>query len=249
MVKKRGMPSLGELVLCKISRVNPNSAFATLDEYGIDGMIHISEIAYGWIRDIRKHIRVGQGSVAKVVRIDGNHVFLSLKRVDPKQKNEKMKEYRMNQKAEKMLEIAAGKLDKSLDQAYEEAGFLLQESFGSLYKGFEMALKNPDALKGKIPEEWTSPIKEVAEKNIVQKEFVFKASLCIKSYKPNGINIIKKILKEADGMEIVYITAPEYLIKYKTKEAKKGKKDFSDKLEKLTDMAKAEGCEVTKALC
>ena len=248
MVKKRGMPSVGELVLCKISRINPNSAFATLSEYGLDGMIHISEIAYGWVRDIRKHIKVGQDSIAKVTRIDGNHIFLSLKRVDSKQRNEKMKEYRMNQKAEKMLEIAAGNLNKSLEEAYEEVGFLLQENFGSLYKGFETAIKNPEALNNKIPGEWVEHIKSVAEKNIVQKEFLFKAKLSIKSYKPSGISIIKDILKKSD-LDISYISAPEYLVKFRTKEAKKGRKEFSDKLDELIKMAKQEGCEVSKNLC
>ena len=47
MVKRRGLPQPGELVIVKISKINPHSAFAYLEEYGTEGMIHISEVSSG----------------------------------------------------------------------------------------------------------------------------------------------------------------------------------------------------------
>ena len=119
MVKKRGFPMLGEIVICKITKINPNSAFARLEEYNKEGMIHISEISSGWVRDIRQHVKPNQSVIAKVVRLNegSGEISLSLKRVDDKQQNEKMKDYNLNKKAEKMLEIAAKSMDINPDNA------------------------------------------------------------------------------------------------------------------------------------
>ena len=241
MVKKRGLPSVGEVVICKISRLNPNSAFAVLEEYDAEGMIHISEVSSGWVRDIRNHIKEGQSVIAKVVRVDDRGLSLSLKRVDEKQKKDKMKEYNLNQKAEKMLDIVAQKASKKLDEVYNEIGFLLQDNFGSLYEGFKKALSDADALKKKgIDEKWIALLKEVAEKNIEQKEFEFASKLFLRSYKENGVNLIKDVLAKAEKMnlEVKYISAPEYLVKYKTKNAKKGEKEFLEKLDKIVSLSK-----------
>jgi translation initiation factor 2 alpha subunit (eIF-2alpha) len=40
-------------------------------------------------------------------------------------------------------------------------------------------------------------------------------------------------------LEIKYIAAPEYMVIYRTKQAKKGESEFMEKLEKLT---KSAGC-------
>ncbi len=235
MVKKRGLPSMGELVICKITKVNPNSAFAHLIEYNREGMIHISEVSSGWVRDIRQFVKADQTVIAKVMRSDENTLSLSLKRVERKQENDKIKEYKLNQRAEKMLEIAAAKLGKNLNQAYEEVGFLLQEKFGTMYDGFKMAMENTQVLRSRgVSDKWIDAIKEVAEKNIEQKEFEFKANLIIKTYKPNGIAIIKNVLGslEKEGVEVHYIAAPTYLVKQRTKYAKKGEKRLIEVLDK-----------------
>ncbi|MBI4162857.1 MAG: S1 RNA-binding domain-containing protein [Candidatus Aenigmarchaeota archaeon] len=241
MVRRRGMPTQGELVVCTITKVNPNSAFAKLDEYdNKEGMIHISEVSSGWVKDIRNHVRTGQQFIAKITRLENNNISLSIKKVDKNQENFKMKEYRLSQRAEKLLEIAAKQIGKDLPKAYEEVGYLLQEAFGSLYEGFKAAL-TPGALEKKgIPEKWIPMIKELAEKNIEQKEFEFRAKIFINSTKSDGIDVIKSILAEAqkNGLQVHYIAAPEYLVKMKTKNAKKGEKEFNSALESIEKSGK-----------
>lgn len=235
MAKKRGIPANGEFVICKIKSVNPNSAFAELVEYGKEGMIHISEVKRGWVRDIRQHIKNGQIVVAKVVEVSGDHIYLSLKRVYDNQQKDRMREYKFDQKAEKMLEISAKEMKKSLDKAYEEVGFLLEEQFGSLYDAFKVILKYPERVQDLIPKNWFDVIKKVAESSIEQKEFEIGAQVLIKSRDPHGINIIKSVLKniQDSGFQVKYISAPKYLVKYKTKDPKKGTKIFSEKLEEI----------------
>jgi translation initiation factor 2 subunit 1 len=239
MPKKRGFPSIGELVVCKVVKVNPHSVFARLEEYDKEGMIHISEVSSGWVRDIRQHVKIGQEVIARVMN-EGDGIALSIKRVNPQQRMQKIKEYKLEQRSEKMLELVAEKQGKTLDQAYEEVGYILQEKFGTLYEAFRLSLQKIENLKRYINDEWANAIKEIAEKNIELKEFEFRAKLMLQTTKPNGIELIKDILSRAEesGLEVKYIAAPEYLIKYHTNDAKKGQKNFSAMIEKLVASAK-----------
>jgi len=233
MPKRRGLPSQGETVVAKIVKINPNSAFAQLLEYAGEGMIHISEVASGWIRDIRHFIKPNQEVVALVTRQEP--LSLSLKRVTAQQRAAKLKEYNMEKRAEKMLEMVGQKLGKTLEQSYNEVGFLLQERFGSMYAAFEESLSKPEKLEKVLPKEWIEAIIEVAEKSIEQKEFEFTAKLFLRSYEPNGVEVIRDVLQTAEKakLDVRYIAAPQYLVKYRTLDPKKGGKEFVDKLNKL----------------
>jgi len=132
-------------------------------------------------------------------------------------------------------------MDMTLDKAYVEVGYALQENFGSLYDGFKTALKNTKLLEKRgIPAKWIPHLKEIAEKSIEQKEFEFRSKLMIKSFKPDGIIHIKNLLQQAEksGLEVKYIAAPEYLVKYRTLDAKKGEKEFDEKLLKIVASGK-----------
>jgi len=234
MVLKRGKPSEGEIVLGKVIKINPNSIFVKLLEYDAEGMIHISEVSSGWIRDIRHFVKPDQEIVTKVMRSDP--LSLSIKRVNDKQAQQKLKSHRLEQRAEKMLELAAFALGKSLVQAYEEIGWSLQERLGSLYEAFKMAIQRPEQLKKYISDDkWLNAIRDVAEKSIELKEFSLRAKLFLKSYSPEGLNVIKNVLSKAkkSKLEVRYIAAPEYLIHYKTTDPKKGKKEFEEKINRL----------------
>ncbi len=249
IVKKRGLPQLGELVVCTITRINPHSVYAHIEEYNKEGMIHISEVSSGWVKDIRNHVKPNQACVAKVMRVE-DVISLSLKRVDRKQENERMKEFRLSQRAEKMLELAARQLGKTLEQAYSEVGYMLQETYGSLYAAFKAAMQNPKQLRERgVPEAWVQPLKEIAEKNIEQKDFEFKARLFVRSIEPDGIKSIRKALAQAEslGLHVAYIAAPEYLVKYRTKNAKKGQREFDEKLEKVAEFDRTLEVRVEKA--
>ena len=70
LYKKQGFPEEDELVLCTVNNVQHNSVFVDLDEYNKRGLIHISEIAPGRIRNIRDYVVEGKKIVCKILRID-----------------------------------------------------------------------------------------------------------------------------------------------------------------------------------
>lgn len=231
-MRKKGLPEVGELVVCKIRDINPNSAFAEMIEYRKTGMIHVSEVAKRWVRNIREFLKENQHVVCKVMSVEGGNVLLSVKRVDPKEAKRKLNKFKKEKKAEKMLEMVAKILGKNLDQAYKEVGFILQEVFGSLDKAFEMALKNPKLLEDKnIPKKWIEPMIEISKKSYTEKIYELKIHLKLICYKPNGIEVIKNVLSSVKGFEIKYISSPNYLM------IGKGK-NFKELETKMVEIAK-----------
>jgi len=233
-MRKTGMPDRDELVICRITKLHPNSALVDLVEYRKPGMVHVSEVAKRWVRDIREFVKEGQFVVCRVMKVDGDNILLSIKRVYREQANSKLNEFKRERKAEKMLELVGKALGKDLEESYDEVGYDLQEEFGSLSKAFEFAMKDPGLLKKKgIPKEWVDELSKMAATSYVEKEYVVKSRLNLISYESDGVEEIKKALSEAEkqGFEVKYISAPKYLITCKGKKHK----DLKAKAEKVSE--------------
>ncbi len=249
MEKHKKLPKVGEVVTATITSIQPNSAFAKLEGYHTEGMIHISEIAKGWVKDIRKHVKTGKKVAVKVIKVNpyNGHISLSLKAVADSQKSDAFKEKHLHKRAHKMLELAAKDQNKTLEQALEEVGQILEDTFGTLYKAFETAVKKPEKIeKTSLSKPWKKAIISIAEKNIKKKSFIFKADLEISSKDAQGIEKIKSVLKQIEKkkVKILYISAPKYTAIYEAKDAKKAQKSFTNILEKAEKSAKDENVQL-----
>lgn len=232
MPNEEKWPRRGEVVLGNVVRVNPFSAFITLEEYpGKEGMVHISEVAGKWVRDIRTFVKVGDKVVVKVMSVDPTkgHIALSLKRVRPYEADEKMKEFKKGVKSGKMLEILSKKI--KLEPA-QIAG--LEEKLGNIFDIFQMS-QTPQGydlmLRKGVSEDIAKAIKEVADEQMEIKETSVKKKIELKSYRPDGINVIKKILLEAQkayDVDIKYVSAGNYSIAMRTKNAKMGERKIGE---------------------
>ncbi len=249
-IKPYEYPEEGELVVVKIKNVNPNSAEAELLEYpGKIGMIHISEVARKWVKDIRNFVKPGQVSVALVMEVDEKRGFisLSLKRVNRREFDKKMQEFRREEKAEKMLELYAQEVGISLEEAYKQIGFKLQEKLGEMFKGFLTALENSSILVKKgFTKKDAELIKKIAEKSIEIREREFKLMISLRCYDEDGVEKIKKILSSVEKkfkVEIKYYAAPQYLLTFGDKDPKKGEKRIGEIVEYLEKEAKKAKCE------
>jgi len=195
-------------------------------------MIHISEVASKWVRDIRKFVKLNKTYVAKVIRVDERSGFigLSLKRVARIEKTKKLQEYKQEQRAEKMLELVAKKAKISLDEAYEKIGFELQDRFGGMYKAFLLAYESPEPLIRKgIEEKWAKLIHEIAKDSIQKRKVKIKAELNLTFYAGDGIERIKEFLlnlKNKYKLDVKYISAPRYIIEIETEDPKNTQKQL-----------------------
>ncbi|MET4563473.1 S1 domain-containing post-transcriptional regulator GSP13 [Lysinibacillus parviboronicapiens] len=66
MVKKY---ELGDVLTGKVTGIQPYGAFVALDEE-TQGLVHISEITYGFVKDVSEFLSVGQEVEVKVLEID-----------------------------------------------------------------------------------------------------------------------------------------------------------------------------------
>jgi translation initiation factor 2 subunit 1 len=252
MIKKGEWPERRELVIGTVTRVNPYSVFISLEEYpGKEGMVHISEVAGKWVRDIRDFVKAGKKVVAMVMNVDPQkqHIALSLKRVRTYDAEEKMREFKRNIKGDKMMEALARRLKMKPEEAQEKIGTKLEEIFDETFKAFQMSM-NPQGyellLKKGISEEWAKEIKAVAEDQMELKEMDIKGIIDVKVFKPDGVEIIKKTLKDAKEkykVDIKYVSAPNYSLSFRTKDAKFGEKVLKEASDDIIKTIKASGGE------
>lgn len=221
--KSQEWPDEGELIVGTVYKVLNYGAFAKLEEYeGKEAFIHISEVSSGWVKNIRDYVRENQKIVARVLRVNPKkgHVDASLKRIREDQRTKKIQQWKVEQKAEKFLELAAKSLDKNLDVAYEEVGYELMDIFGDIYGAFESAAEEGAktiADEG-ISEDWANAITEVAVKNITPPEVHITGYVDIENYLSNGVEVIKEALlaAESDDIEVQCVGAPRYRITVKS---------------------------------
>jgi translation initiation factor 2 subunit 1 len=237
MVKRKGFPSVGEKTIVSVIRITPYSALCNLEEYpGVEGMIHISEVSGKWVRDIRKFIKMNKTYVVKVLRVDERkgHVNLSIKRVSRIERTKKMAEFKREQKAEKILEKIAKKQKMTLDKAYEQIGYELQDKFGEMFEAFDLAAKSSDFLiKKGIPKKWADKIHKIAKENIVRKKVKIKAELNVRFFTGDGVDRTKKFLNDITnkyGVNIKYISAPKYSVEVETENPKITQKELTKNL-------------------
>lgn len=71
---------LNDSITAEISRISKFGAFMNL-EGGIQGLIHLSEISHGVVKDIRDHVKIGEEVTAKIINFEPmkKRIGLSLK--------------------------------------------------------------------------------------------------------------------------------------------------------------------------
>ncbi|MDX1747279.1 MAG: S1 RNA-binding domain-containing protein, partial [Halobacteriales archaeon] len=110
-MKYAGWPEHGELVVGEVDEIENFGVFIDLVQYEDKrGLVHISEVASGWIKNIRDHVREGQTVVCKVLDVDesSQHIDLSLKDVNDHQRSETIQEWKNEQKADNWFTLAFG---------------------------------------------------------------------------------------------------------------------------------------------
>ncbi|WP_392454162.1 S1 domain-containing post-transcriptional regulator GSP13 [Chryseomicrobium aureum] len=68
---------VGDVVTGIVTGIQPYGAFVSLSD-DTQGLIHISEITYGYVRDINDFLQVGQAVKVKVLEIDKRESKISL---------------------------------------------------------------------------------------------------------------------------------------------------------------------------
>jgi translation initiation factor 2 subunit 1 len=248
------LPEAGELVIGTIVRIMPYGAYAALDEYeGTEGLLHISEISSRWVKNIRDHVRERQKAVLKVLRVDREkrHIDLSLRRVNEREKREKLLAWKRELRGRKLFDMAIEKLGIPGEEAYNQVGRVLEDRFGSLYDGFEQTVIEGDKplLKAKIPSKWVKTIAEIAEANIRIPLVKVKGTLEVTCTASNGVTVLrnafnkaKKVRRPENTDVKVYVTgAPKYRVEVSAKNYKEAESLLDKIVTTVFDTVKAAG--------
>ena len=227
------MPEQGEIVVATVSKVMDHGAYVTLDEYDkIQGFLHISEIAPGWIRSVNKFVKDGEKKVLLVKKVNParGDIDLSLKQVSNDQKKEKLKEVKKFEKGKTLLQNLkekAGMSDADVDRLEDS----IYSKYDSVYDGFiDIARRGIGSVSDlKIPEKTASAIEEICSK-IRLPSVEIRGVMEITNGGPDGIEMIKKTLLDAVKKDptigITYLGAPKYRLAITSEDFKSAEKSL-----------------------
>ena len=225
------MPEQGEIILATVTKVMDHGAYVTLDEYdGIQGFLHISEIAPGWIRSVNRFVKDGEKKVLLVKKVKAGDIDLSLKQVSKDQKKQKLKEVKKFEKGKTLLQNVQDKAKLS-DEEIEKIEDKIYTKFDSVYDAFmEIARNGITTIKElKLTKKTATAIEEICSK-IKLPSVEIRGIMEITNNKSDGVEIIKKTLLDAikkdSTLDITYLGAPKYRISITAEDFKSAEKSL-----------------------
>jgi translation initiation factor 2 subunit 1 len=245
-MRYEGWPDVGELVVGEVDEIADFGVFVDLDEYGDKrGLVHKSEVASGWIKDVTDHVSTGERVVASVLEVDeeARQIDLSLKAVNDHQRTETIQRWKNDRKAETWLELAFGEeLD---DEVYTAVANAFLEDFGSLYDGFEeAAIHGEQALSdADLEAAWIEAIVETARENVSVPYVTVTGYVDLRSPAADGVEDVKGALEAAGGngevadeieIDVAYVGAPEYRIRVRAPDYKRAESALEESAERAT---------------
>ena len=240
---KNSYPQESELILCTVTKVLPHSVFCRIEEYGKTGMIHISEVSPGRIRNIRDFVKEGKVIVCKVLRVnlERGHIDLSLRRVNESQRRNKLSQIKQEQLAEKIVETAARALNLDPKKVYEELSEKLLKDYEGLYPAFQDVAEDlADLEKLGVKKQVAAALKDVIIQRIKPAEVVVEGDLKLRSYEPDGVKAVINSLKKAkaEGAEVTYLAAGNYRLRVKAADFKEAEGILSRAAESALEIFK-----------
>jgi len=239
VLKRKNFPDIDEIVVAQVEKIESTYIYVRLEDYiglGVEepdnpgsfraqGMVHISELANKWIKNISTFVKVGQRLALKVLRVDSSkgHIDLSLRRLTSEQINAKIQEWRYETKIENLLKLFGQQNGMELKEIYEKIGWPLIDKFGDIHTALdkikEEGIKVLDFLK--IEPDLKTKFFNFIDENIMLQRVFIEGQFEIIVYCENGVEIIKDAILSAanipkeNSVEIYfrYIGAPYYPIK------------------------------------
>jgi len=222
---------VGDLVLCTVDRIVGTIVFVSIEGHG-EGSIIFSEIAPGRIRNIRDYVVPKKQIVCKVLRISGDRIDLSLRRVTQKEKKEVLEIHRQEKSCRSVLKGVLG----------NKAEGLIKQIDGkeSVYSFCERIKDNPKELEKLISKESAKKITDIL-KTQKKKITLIKKDFILKSNASNGLTIIKDILLASKEVNINYLSAGLYSIEIESENPKTADTSIRIVLENIEKEAKRKG--------
>ncbi len=216
----------GDIVLCTVDRIIGTTVFVKIHgEKEIEGSIVVSEIAPGRIRNLRDYVVPKKMIVCKILKINAEgNIYLSLRRVTQKEQKEVLEEYKQEKSFINILKtILKENADAVIEKIKKE--YKICEFIGEIKE-------NPSKLENMIGKKDAEKIHEILIKQ-KKKNALVKKQIRLISTKPNGLEQIKEILGNLEGVEIKYISAGKYVIQAENQDIKTADNKLKDIISKI----------------
>tara|TARA_Y100000310_G_C20475506_1_gene712192 strand:+ start:194 stop:898 length:705 start_codon:yes stop_codon:yes gene_type:complete len=222
---------VGDVVLCTVERIAKTIVFVNI-EGGGEGSIIMSEIAPGRIRNIRDYVVPKKQIACKVLRISGNRIDLSLRRVTKKEQKE-VKEASKQEKSYKSIlkSILKDKSEKIIEEI---------EKSGKVYAFLQEAKENSKKLEKLVGKKNSEKILEILQAQKTKKA-VLKKEFSLTTTNPEGIDLIKKIISNTKDVDIRYLSAGKYTIQAEASEIKQADNKIKQATEAISEQSKKKG--------
>lgn len=220
---------VGDIVLCTVDRIVGTVVFVKIEGEKTEGNIILSEIAPGRIRNLRDYVVPKKKIVCKVLRISGDTINLSLRRVTQKEKKDILEQFNQEKSYESILRSILGEKSEELIKKIKEKE--------NLYDFFEEIKKDSKNLERFAGKENSKKILEII-KTQKTKKYTVKKEINLTIDKENGLEIIKKVLGEVKEAEVKYISAGRYSIKTEDEEMKKADNKLKEIIKEIEKKAK-----------
>jgi len=227
----------GDIVFCTVDRIVGTNVFVKISEKDreLEGCIVMSEIAPGRIRNIRDYVVPHKKIVCKVLRVSGDRIDLSLRRVTLKEQKEVKEIYNQEKSYESILKSILGDRAK---------GFIETISKNSkIYDFLNEAKESPKHLEELIGKEDAKKVLEIINAQQKNRKVILKREISLTTTDSDGIEIIKKLLSKIKETEIRYISAGKYVLRTESDDAKKADHKLRDVLVEIEKDAKKLGAE------
>jgi len=234
-------PDEGEIVVVTVTKIGDHGAYVGLDEYNsIQGFLHISEIAPGWVRNVRKYVTEGEKKVVLVKKIRKNkgEIDLSLRQISKDQQKKKLLDVKRHEKGKGIIKNIQDKAKLS-EKQIEEVEDKIFSKYDSVYDGVVDIATNGIKVFGdlKLPKKTLDVIEEVSMK-IKLPSVEIRGVLELADSSSNGVETIKNSLQgfektNQDNVKILYIGAPKYRISVTASDFKSAEKTLKPILEDI----------------
>jgi len=235
------LPEPGEIVVATISKIGDHGAYATLDEYNnIQGFLHASEIAHGWVRNISKFVKEGEKKVllVKKIRKGRQEIDLSLKQVSRDQQKKKLLDVKRFEKGKGIMKNMQEKAKLS-DNDIEKLEDEILSKYDSVYDGVVDIARNGIKVFSdlKLAKKTLDLIEDVSTK-IKLPSVEIRGILELTDNSSNGIENIRNSLQgfektNQNSVKVLYVGAPKYRISVTASDFKSAEKTLKPILEDM----------------
>ncbi len=244
---KDGFPDVNEIVLCRVTKIYGNSTFVFIPEYEKEGVLTISEIAPGRIRNLRDHVTESKEIVCKVLRVDPkfNRIDVSLRRVSLTVKKNKLEEIKKEEYADRIYVDVAKEVGIEKDTLFEQTYEPIFDEYATVFEAlYEIMLDNKKVEMFKVDKKTKDAFLKVINERIKPEEVELQKSFKLSSIAATGAILIKDTIKKSlekinsKKVNVVYLAAGEFRFTIKHDDMKSADIEYQKFIKELESLSK-----------